>query len=73
MPGSSRHIFVKDNLAYVTCWTGGLQFVDISNPASPFIAASIPTNDAGWGIFADDNYAYFADWEGGLRIIQIWQ
>ena len=33
--GDAWNMAVSGNYAYVACWSGGLQVIDVSNPANP--------------------------------------
>jgi hypothetical protein len=43
LDGEPKDVLVETTLAYVAAYTGGLQIVDFSNPATPFVVGSLPS------------------------------
>ena len=73
-PGSSVDadgVALSGNYAYVATDNGGLQVIDITNPASPQIVGSRDTPDGARGVAVSATYAYVADWDSGLQVIDI--
>ncbi|MDB9492846.1 hypothetical protein PN478_20305, partial [Dolichospermum circinale CS-534/05] len=62
---------VVGNYAYVADGTSGLQIINISNPNSPTLAATLDTPGGASNIQVVGNYAYVADGTSGLQIINI--
>lgn len=56
--------------AYVAAGTGGLQIIDVSDPARPARRGSFVTGDAR-DLFVSGAYAYLADGNGGLHTIDV--
>lgn len=69
----SNGIFVLGNTAYVACgWQGGIQIVDISDPASPTVESSYGAGSKyGYDVSAYSNYAYVAGSSGGLIVLDV--
>lgn len=72
-PGNSyaNNVDVEGGYAFVAAGAGGLQVVDVSNPNSPSIVASIDTPGTAIDVKISDNKAFIADGESGLRIIDV--
>ena len=49
----------------------GAFLIDVSNPASPFVAAAIDTLELASGVWVEGNYAFFANRYGGVEIYDI--
>ena len=67
-------VFVVDSYAYVTGGNsrkGGMQVIDITDPANPNIVGSVDTPGYATDIFVDGSYAYVTDITSGLQIIDI--
>ncbi len=69
----ANSVALSGNYAYVADHdTGGLQIINISNPANPTFIGSYDTPGYAEGVAVSGNYAYVADWStGGLQIINI--
>ena len=63
------------NTAYVADDSSGLQIIDVSNPSSPSLTATLDTPWLGPSVIlsadGDSNTAYVADDESGLQIIDV--
>lgn len=68
--GYAKEILLKDDLIYMTVELGGLQIIDVSNAADPYLVGTIETEFA-LGVDVDDDYVYVADEDEGLIIIEI--
>ena len=71
--GAARGVAVSGNYAYVAAEYGGLQVIDVSNPANPERVGG-RTNDLGGiptGVAVSGNYAYVADFGAGLQVIDV--
>jgi hypothetical protein len=71
LPDVVEDIYAVDQKAYVACNGAGLQIVDISNPAAPFLRGAYDTPGTAMGVFVYENRAYVADGPGGLRIVNV--
>jgi hypothetical protein len=70
-PGNACAVTVAGNTAYVADGSGGLQVIDISNPASPQVIGAVDTPDSAYGITVVGSTAYVADRNSGLQVIDI--
>ncbi|OPY54449.1 MAG: Cna protein B-type domain protein [Methanosaeta sp. PtaU1.Bin112] len=70
-PGISEYVALSGSYAYVAVGSLGLQIIDISNPASPFIVGAYNTPDYANGLAVYGSYAYVADDTSGLQIIDV--
>jgi len=70
-PGNATKVDVAWPYAYVADDSGDLQIIDVSNPASPFIASSVATPGNVMDVLVSGDYAYLADYYGGLRVVDI--
>jgi len=68
--GYAKEVIYKNNKAYVTTGTRGLQIFDVSNLSSPVLIGTVETELA-MGLALDDKYVYLADESEGLIIISI--
>ncbi|MFH1897419.1 MAG: Ig-like domain-containing protein [Candidatus Desantisbacteria bacterium] len=69
--GMSYGIFLKNNYAYMSCDTAGLQIMDVSQPASPVFAGKYNTASSCRDTVVVDNYAYTAAGTKGLMVIDV--
>ncbi len=69
--GSARGIQVTGNYAYVADGDGGLQVIDVSNPANPVRVGGYDTSGSALGVHVVGNYAYVADYGAGLQVIDV--
>ena len=67
--GNAEGVEIVGNYAYVADGGGGLQIIDISNPAAPTLVGNYDTYGNAEDVEIVGNYAYVAD--GGLLIIDI--
>ncbi len=68
--GPPKKVKVSGNYAFVAAQTAGLLVVDISNPRTPHVVASVPTTNA-MDVDLNNSRAYVADGAGGLRVIDV--
>jgi hypothetical protein len=73
LPGYAEALDLTDNNAYVADDQGGLQIVNISDPAAPHIIGEYMSEKSIVGIAVRDTFAYLAvsHSQGGVRIINI--
>jgi len=76
LPGYSRYLALQDAYAYVANDQGGLQIVDIADPAHPSVAGFYQTQANVQGVAVRDTFAFLAlaagpPNNGGLVIINI--
>ena len=69
--GMSYGIFLQNNHAYMSCESGGVQIIDVSNPSSPVLAGKYDTPALCRDTYVAGNYAYVADGTGGLVILDV--
>jgi hypothetical protein len=76
LPGLPQDVDLEDNLAVVACREGGVQIVDVSNPAAPVVVGSTATRPDGTSSAASvvvrNRLAYVPDGAhelGGLRVV----
>ena len=69
--GWAQGVAVAGNYAYVADNSGGLQVIDISNPANPQRVGGYDTTGFAYGVAVARNYAYVADYAAGLQVIDI--
>ncbi|MDB9541500.1 LVIVD repeat-containing protein, partial [Anabaenopsis arnoldii] len=69
--GSAYDVEVVGNYAYVADGNGGLQIIDISDPANPTRTGGYNTSGLAYGVQVVGNYAYVAGYGTGLQIIDI--
>jgi hypothetical protein len=80
-PGQARDVKIVDTLdvntlavktfAYVADGESGLQILDVTTSASPFLVGSYNTPGQACNVEIVDGLAYVADREGGLQIINV--
>jgi len=61
---------VIGSYAYITT-AGGLDIIDISDPANPVSAGSVDTPGEAQDVFVAGDYAYIADADSGLQVVDI--
>ena len=79
MAAASQDIWsvsVSGNYAYIADSYGGLQIIDVSDPASPVFPTggtngNFDTDGTAYEVYVSGNYAYMADWDNGLQIIDV--
>ncbi len=68
-------VYIENDLALIPAGLGGLNIVDISNPASPKVLSSYRGNDCDWGrLYAwtvSGNYAYGSGRGCGIHVLDI--
>ncbi|MDH6098425.1 hypothetical protein NWP21_06125 [Anabaenopsis sp. FSS-46] len=69
--GNAYGVQVVGNYAYIANGLGGLQIIDISDPANPTFTGVYNTIGDAEGVQVVGNYAYVADGSAGLQIIDI--
>jgi len=67
---STWDVFATENYVYVADYTLGLQIIDVSNPANPFLAGSYDGPTYANGVYVQSEYAYVAAGTS-LQIINI--
>ncbi|KND49831.1 MAG: hypothetical protein AB203_01940 [Parcubacteria bacterium C7867-008] len=70
-PGQSFGVQVSGKYAYVADDSGGLQIIDISNPASPTLAGTYSSGAFIADVYVSGKYAYITDDTGALKVIDI--
>ena len=68
--GYAKDLYLDDNKIYMSAQLGGMQIIDVTNPAAPKLIGAVKTKYA-LGIDADDQYIYLADEDEGVLIISI--
>src|SRR5690606_31598227 len=71
VPGIIFGIAVAGDYAYLAADYGGLQIVNIANPAEPVWVGSLGLPGPAYGVAVAGNFAYVADWTSGLRIVNV--
>jgi len=69
--GMSYGIFLKDNYAYMSCDSAGLQIVDVSQPASPILVGKYNTASSCRDTVVLNNYAFVAAGPKGLIVLDV--
>ena len=68
-------VYLDDNLAYIPAGLGGLNIVDISNPANPEVLSSYRADGCEWGrLYAwtvGGDYAYGSGRECGIHVLDV--
>ena len=63
-------ISFRDNLAYIACFSGGIQILNVSNPLDPQLILSYETGSNVFEIISKDDLLYLAT-SNGLSILDI--
>lgn len=71
LPGEAQKVYVAGNNAYVACRQGGLQVVDVSNPAQPVLASSFDTSGYATTIDVSGALAAVSSGSGGVYLFDI--
>lgn len=78
LSGVGRRVWVDGNNLYAACWKGGLQIINVSNPASPQILSTTRFDDTTdqdvcetFDVEVRNNYAFVADQTAGLVILDV--
>jgi len=69
--GFANGVAVSGNYAYVANGSGGLQVLDVSNPANPQRVSYCGTSGSAQGVAVSGNYAYVADDMAGFQVIDV--
>ncbi len=69
--GEARDVKVVGNRAYLAYGSGGLEIIDVSNPASPVRLGGYDTSGDAQGVAVSGTIAYVADGDAGLQIIDV--
>ncbi|HSR67411.1 MAG TPA: hypothetical protein VLU25_05670 [Acidobacteriota bacterium] len=69
--GVASGFFAVGNRGYLAAASGGLQFLDISNPANPVGGPRLPSSGSLTDVYADAQRAYVTDSRFGLRVLDI--
>ena len=64
-------IGVRDNVAYLSIWSGDFTAIDISDPQNPDWLSGVSTGNKAIGFDIAGGYAYVASGGSGLKIIDI--
>ena len=77
LPDHASDVAVAGSHVYVAAATGGLQVVDVSDPAAPVVAGSCPVLDSACGVTVAGDYAFVvgawrvAFYRGGLQVVDV--
>jgi hypothetical protein len=69
--GPYLDVFTQGNYAYCAAGDGGLDIIDISDPASPRIVAGCETGGDAKNVEVKGNYAYVMNTYNGLKVFDI--
>ncbi len=69
--GTTRQLFIKDNIAYVTARQDGLWLVDISDPAKPSLISHYDTVEMATGIWVSGSVGFIATRCYGVEIVDV--
>jgi len=69
--GVVRNVAISGTTAYVADLHGGLQIIDVSDPAKPQIIGSVDTPGEAFDIALSGTTAYVADYGSGLQLIDV--
>jgi hypothetical protein len=69
--GTACRVFVSGTRAYVADASGGLQIIDIANPAAPVRLGGFVTSSNAVGVYVSGTLAYVACQSSGLLIIDV--
>jgi hypothetical protein len=62
----------QGNYVYVADMNGGMEIIDVSDPANPYSTGYVFLPDVAWSVAVDGNYAYTANYIlGGVQTIDI--
>ncbi len=71
LPGEAQKVKVAGNYAYVACRQGGLQVVDVSNPAQPVLVGSYETTGYATTVDVSGSLAVVSSGSGGVYLFDI--
>ncbi len=66
-----RRVTLSGDLAYVSTSGGNVEIVDVRDPASPALVATIPSTDLVEGVVVSGEQAYVASGLNGLRVFDV--
>lgn len=69
--GTTRQLFIKDKIAYVTARQDGLWLVDVSDPAKPALISHYDTVEMATGIWVSGGLAFIATRCYGVEIVDV--
>lgn len=69
--GTTRQLFVKDNIAYVTARQDGLWLVDVSGAAKPALISHYDTVEMATGIWVSGGLAFIATRCYGVEVVDV--
>ena len=70
LDNSAQHIYIDQNLAYVTGYDGSLQVVDFSNPLTPNIVGFHEPNGSTGRVVANGMHAYLVINSQGFQVVR---
>ncbi len=71
LPGEAQKVKVAGNYAYVACRQGGLQVVDVSNPAQPVLVGSYDTSGYATTVDVSGTQCVVSSGSGGVYLFDI--
>jgi hypothetical protein len=71
IPGSARHIHVRNGLAYVARWAPRFEIYDVSTPANPIFMGSCNTSGDAFAVQIVGHLAYVAVRSAGLQVLDV--
>src|SRR5579862_9203214 len=71
IPGFANDVAIAGNYAYVAAGAAGLQVVDVSDLAHPFIAGALATSGNANDVRVAGNLAFVADDTAGLEVVDV--
>ena len=69
--GMPTGLALSGNYAYMASDPGGLQVIDVSDPANPQRVGRCDTSGSALDVAVSGNYAYVADGNAGLQVIDV--
>lgn len=72
--GTATAVCVANGMAYVADGSDGLKIIDVSNPATPVLKGTFPTNGAAGEIAVKDSFVYLAmtkNFGGGTYVLNV--
>ncbi len=70
-PVYASNLWIEGGRAYIADRGGGLQIVDISDPANPFLVGTWDSLKYVRDVYVQDQYAYLAEEEEGLLVLDV--
>jgi hypothetical protein len=71
LDGAPHDVVVSGRFAYLPCGDQGLQVVDVTDPANPFLSAVVDTPGYATGVALLGPVAVVADGEGGVQVVDL--